>query len=332
MSVDPQIQRLLDARAKLPAIETLTITDARALMAARDIPGMRKPAVAIVAERVIDGPGGGLTLRIYTPPGVGPFPLMTFFHGGGFVLCSLDTHDGLCRNLCVGAGCVVVSVDYRLAPEHKFPAGIDDCLAATRWTVDYADALHGDAQRLMVAGDSAGGNFAAVTALRVRDEGGPTLCGQMLIYPVTDHYSADTASMRENAAGYGLTRAAMGYYWDHYLNNAGEARHPLAAPLRASSLAGLPPTLLVTAQYDPLRDEGEHYGAALVRAGVTVTMKRWLDVNHGFFFFPGVVDSATAAVDEASAWARAVFARCRRQTPIANGILASTPATASRSD
>ena len=308
MSVDPQIQRLLDARAKLPAIDSLAIAAARTLMAARDIPGMRKPAVAAVVERVIAGPGGDLCLRIYTPPGVGPFPLLTFFHGGGFVLCSLDSHDGLCRNLCVGAGCVVVSVDYRLAPEHKFPAGIDDCLAATRWTAAHAHSLNGDATRLMVASDSAGGNFAAVTALRLRDEGGPPLCGQMLIYPVTAHYSADTLSMRENAEGYGLTRAAMGYYWDHYLNNADEASHPHAAPLRAASHAGLPPTLLVTAQYDPLRDEGEDYGMALVRAGVKVTMQRCLRVNHGFFFFPGVVDSATLAVDDACAWARALFA------------------------
>ncbi len=257
------------------------------MMAARDIRGVRKPAVASVAQRIIDGPGGDLTVRIYTPVGVGPFPLMMFFHGGGFVLCSLDSHDGLCRNLCSGAGCVVVSVDYRLA--------------ATRWTAAHAHVLHGDVSPLLLAGDSAGANFAAVTALRIRDEGGPRLCGQMLIYPVTDHHSADTPSMRANAVGYGLTRAAMAYYWGHYLNHASEINHPHAAPLRAASLAGLPPTLLVTAQYDPLRDEGEYYGAALVRAGVTVTMKRWLGANHGFFFLPGVVDIATDAVDHACA-------------------------------
>ncbi len=309
MPIDAQIQRLLDARAKLPAIHTLSIADARSLMAARDIPGMRKPEVASVVERSIAGPGGPLTLRIYTPRGAGPFPLMSFFHGGGFVLCSLDTHDGMCRNLCAGIGCVVVSVDYRLAPEHKFPAALDDCLAATRWTAEHADELKGDATRLMVAGDSAGGNFAAVTALRARDEGGPRLCAQMLIYPVTDHYSADLPSMRDNAEGYGLTRAAMRYYWDHYLNDASEARHALAAPRHAASLANLPPTLIVTAEYDPLRDEGEDYGAALVRAGVPVTLRRWLGVNHGFFFFPGVVERATSAVDEACAWARDIFKR-----------------------
>ena len=309
MPIDPQIQRLLDARAKLPAIHTLSIAAARTLMAARDVPGIRKPEVARVMERSIAGPGGPLTLRIYTPQGAGPFPLLSFFHGGGFVLCSLDTHDGMCRNLCAGIGCVVVSVDYRLAPEHKFPAALDDCLAATRWTADHAGDLHGDAARLMVAGDSAGGNFAAVTALRARDEGGPPLCAQMLIYPVTDHYSADLPSMRDNAEGYGLTRAAMRYYWDHYLNDAGEARHPLAAPRQAASLANLPPALVVTAEYDPLRDEGEDYGAALVHAGVPVTMRRWLGVNHGFFFFPGLVERATVAVDEACAWSRDMLDR-----------------------
>ena len=195
------------------------------MMAARDIRGVRKPAVASVAQRIIDGPGGDLTVRIYTPVGVGPFPLMMFFHGGGFVLCSLDSHDGLCRNLCSGAGCVVVSVDYRLA--------------ATRWTAAHAHVLHGDVSPLLLAGDSAGANFAAVTALRIRDEGGPRLCGQMLIYPVTDHHSADTPSMRANAVGYGLTRAAMAHYWGHYLNHAGQISHPHAAPLRAASLAGL---------------------------------------------------------------------------------------------
>lgn len=309
MPVDPQIQRLLEARAKLPAIHTLSIADARTLMAAREVPGLRKPALADVREQVIDGPGGALRLRIYTPHGQGPFPLMVFFHGGGFVLCSLDTHDGLARNLCAGAACVVVSVDYRLAPEHKFPAGIDDCLAATRWVAAHAEVLNGDAGRVMVAGDSAGGNFAAVTALRARDEGGPALCGQMLIYPVTAHYSAALPSMTSNGEGYGLTRDGMRYYWDHYLNHGDEGEDARAAPLRAASLAGLPPALVATAEYDPLRDEGEEYAAALVRAGVPVSIQRWLGVNHGFFFFPGVVDKATAAVDDACSWARGVFAR-----------------------
>jgi acetyl esterase len=170
MPVDPQIQVFLNLRAKLPPLHTLSVADARLQMAARDIPGLRKPDVASVVNRDMQGPAGSLPLRIYTPKGEGPFPLMVFFHGSGFVVCSLDTHDGMCRNLCAGANCVVVSVDYRLAPEHKFPAAPDDCLAATRWVAQNASALNGDAGRVMVAGDSAGGNLAAVTALRARDE------------------------------------------------------------------------------------------------------------------------------------------------------------------
>src|SRR3984957_20504687 len=204
MPVDPQIQALLDLRAKLPPLHTLSVADARLQMAARDIPGLREPDVGPVIERDMQGPGGSLALRVYTPRGEGPFPLLVFVHGRGFVLCSLDTHDGMCRNLCAGAGCVVVSVDYRLAPEHKFPAGLDDCVFATSWVSEHAAELEGDAGRIVVGGDSAGGNLAAAAALRIRDEGGPALLGQLLIYPVTDYYDLGTPSMVENAEGYGL--------------------------------------------------------------------------------------------------------------------------------
>jgi acetyl esterase len=306
MPVDPQIQALLDLRAKLPALHTLSVADARAQMTARDIPGLRRPEVASVVNRDMQGPGGSLRLRIYTPMGENPFPLMVFFHGSGFVVCDLDTHDGLCRNLCAGSGCVVVSVDYRLAPEHKFPAAPDDCLAATRWVAANASALGGDVGRIVVAGDSAGGNLAAVTALRARDEGGPKLIGQLLIYPVTDYFQPGTPSMTENAEGFGLTRDGMIWFWNHYVRSAGDGVHPHASPLRAATLAGLPPALVVTAQYDPLRDEGESYAEALAKAGVAVEMKRWDGMNHGFFFFPGIVDKATQAVDAACDWVRHV--------------------------
>ncbi len=196
MPVDPQIQMLLDLRAALPPLHTLTVAQAREQFAARAFPGLRVPDIAQVTNRDMQGPGGSLALRVYTPlRGTGPevpFPLMMFFHGSGFVVCSLDTHDGMCRNLCAGSGCVVVSVDYRLAPEHKFPAGSDDCLAATRWAMANAAALGADPGQMFVAGDSAGGNLAAVTALRIRDSGGPPLLGQLLIYPVTDHYDPGT--------------------------------------------------------------------------------------------------------------------------------------------
>ena len=231
-----------------------------------------------------------------------------FFHGSGFVLCSLDTHDGMCRNLCAGAGCVVVSVDYRLAPEHKFPAGTEDCLHATRWAAAHAAELGADPARIAVGGDSAGATMAAVTAIRVRDEGGPALCGQLLLYPVTDYHTPGTPSYEENAEGYGLTRDTMKWFWAHYLNDASEGAHPHASPLRAADLSGLPPALVITAEYDPLRDEGEFYAEKLRTAGVPAALSRYDGVNHGFMFWAGIVDRAGAAMNEACEWLRGVFA------------------------
>ena len=309
MPVDPQIQVLLNLRAALPPLHTLSVEEARAHMAARAIPGLRIPEVASVVNRDMQGPGGSLPLRIYTPEGTGPFPLVVFFHGSGFVVCSLDTHDPMCRNLCAGAGCVVVSVDYRLAPEHKFPAAPDDSLAATRWAVDNAGALNADPSRVVVAGDSAGGNLAAVTALRIRDEGGPKLAGQLLIYPVTDYYDPGTPSMTENAEGYGLTRKGMEWFWNHYLADPSQAAHPHASPIKATDLSRLPPAYVISAEYDPLRDEAEYYADALTRAGVETKMRRWDGMNHGFFFFPGIVDKASAALDDSCEWLKGIFSR-----------------------
>jgi acetyl esterase len=309
MPIDPQIQTLLTLRASLPPFHTLSVADARAQFSARNVPGMRADEVAKIENRDMQGPGGSLGLRVYTPKGDGPFPLMVYFHGSGFVVCSLDTHDFMCRNLCAGTGCVVVSVDYRLAPEHKFPAAVDDCLAATLWAQANASALRADPGRVLLAGDSAGGNLAAVTALRIRDEGGPKLLAQLLIYPVTDHWTAGAVSMEENAEGYGLGKAGMIWFWNHYLSDASEAAHPHVSPLRANDLSRLPPALVLTAQYDPLRDEGEAYAEKLRAAGVEVSMKRWDGMNHGFFNLPGLVGKADQAVDETCAWVRGVLGR-----------------------
>ncbi len=308
MPVDPQIQAILDKAAGLPPTHTLSIAEARARYEARLDALPPPPEVAAVTERSVGGPGGPLKLRIYTPHGSGPFPVMVFFHGSGFVLCSLDTHDGMCRNLCAGAGVVVVSVDYRLAPEHRFPAAPDDCLAATRWAAAHAAELGGDPARIVVAGDSAGGNLAAVTALRIREEGGPKLCGQLLMYPATAHSSSDMPSYAENAEGYGLTRATMEWFWNHYASPE-DAQNPHAAPLAAADLSRLPPALVQTAEYDPLRDEGELYARRLAEAGVHVEMTRWEGMNHGFLFWAGRVDAATEAMREACAWVRRVAAK-----------------------
>src|SRR5205085_4334382 len=285
MPVDPQIQALLDRGTGVPATPTLPVDVARAQYEARI--ALMAPAadIASVRERTIDAAGGPLRIRIYTPHGTGPFPLLVFFHGSGFVLCSLDTHDGMCRNLCAGSSCVVTSVDYRLAPEHKFPAGIEDCLYATRWAAAHAAELGADARRVAVAGDSAGGNMAAVIAIRLRDEGGPALCGQLLLYPVTDYHTPGTPSYEENAEGYGLTRDTMKWFWNHYLSDPSEGTHPHASPLRARNLSRLPPALVVTAEYDPLRDEGELYAEKLRAAGVPIALTRYDGVNHGFMFW-----------------------------------------------
>ena len=306
MQVDPQVQAMLDEVAGLPAMHTLPVDIVRAGSEKRFALGGRRLPVGDIEDRAIAGPGGELKLRIYTPKGKGPFPLIVFFHGSGFVICSLDTHDTMCRHLCAGTAAVVVSVDYRLAPEHKFPAAPDDCLAATRWAGAHAAELNADPSRIAVAGDSAGGNLAAVTALRVRDEGGPALCAQLLIYPVTD---ADTnnASYRDNAEGYGLTREGMIWFWNHYLGNQADAANPHVSPLRAENLSGLPPAFMQTAEYDPLRDEGELYASRLIAAGVPTRLARYDGMNHGFFFWYDRIDTTRVAVKEACAWLRARF-------------------------
>ena len=307
MALDPVIAALLEASKDLPPVEALAAPEARAAMDARAA-ALKSlgPAVADISERSIDGPGGPLRLRLYRPAGEGPFPVILFLHGGGWVLCSLDSHDNVCRELCAGAEALVVSVDYRLAPEHRFPAAIDDSFAALAWVAAHAAEIGGDASRIAVAGDSAGGNLAAAAALKARDAGGPALVGQLLVYPVTDYPSDAMASYAENDEGYGLTRASMEHYWGEYLGDA-PADAPYAAPLRARDFAGLPPAFVITAQYDVLRDEGEAYAGALQAAGVPVEVTRYEGVNHGFFSLGGMVGTATEAVRDACDWLKARF-------------------------
>ena len=306
MPVDPQVQALLDDAIGLPPMHTLPVDVVRAGSEKRFALGGRRVPVGNIADRVIDGPGGDLKLRVYTPKGKGPFPLLMFFHGSGFVICSLETHDTMCRHLCAGTGAVVVSVDYRLAPEHRFPAAPEDCLAATRWAGAHAGELNADPARIALTGDSAGGNLAAVTALRVRDEGGPDLCAQLLIYPVTDA-GTDTRSYQENAEGYGLTRDGMIWFWNHYLADPAHGASPIASPLRAASLAGLPPAFVQTAEYDPLRDEGELYASRLIADGVPSKLIRYDGMNHGFFFWYDRIDTTRVAMKDACAWLKARF-------------------------
>jgi acetyl esterase len=264
--------------------------------------GLVSTPLATVEGRDIPGPAGTLRVRVYTPTGRGPFPLVVFFHGGGWVLGDLNTHDPMCRALCAGAESVVVSVDYRLSPEHRFPAALDDALATTRWAAAHAEEVGGDPARIAVAGDSAGGSLATATALRARDEGGPALRGQLLIYPVLGYHTPPTPSYIENAEGYGMTREAMVWFWEQYLADESQATHPHAAPLLAPDLRGMPPALVITAEYDVLRDEGKRYVERLRASDVPARLSRYDGVHHRFAELIGILDQADQARDEMCAW------------------------------
>jgi acetyl esterase len=243
----------------------------------------------------IPGPGGSIPARIYRP-GEDPTGILVYFHGGGWVIGSIVSAHGVCATLAERSGCVVASIDYRLAPEHVFPAAVEDAWAATCWIAEHAAELGGNG-RLAVGGDSAGGNLTAVVTMRAREQGLP-LEFQLLVYPVTDA-DLDTGSYRENAEGYWLTRDAMAWFWDQYVPTE-DRFHPEASPLRAEDLSGLPPALVITAEYDPLRDEGEAYAKRLTEAGVDVTLSRYDGLPHGFFRLPAKIDRSNDALREAA--------------------------------
>lgn len=295
----PELRALLEAidAEGAPRVENLSPEEAR-LAAIRDLKevGGEPEEVARVEDLQIPGPGGAMRLRIYTPEGGRPRPALVYFHGGGWVVCNLDTHDEVCRAIARQSGAVVVSADYRLAPEHKFPAPLEDVCAAALWVAANAERLGIDARRIAVGGDSAGGTLAAVVALRCRDEGGPALALQVLVYPVTNLAAFDTASYREFAEGYHLSRAQMEWFRGHYLARPEDAAHPHASPLLAPDLGGLPPALVITAECDPLRDEGEAYAERLVAAGVPVTLTRYPGTIHPFFSLAGVLPEGREAI------------------------------------
>jgi acetyl esterase/lipase len=310
MPLDPQAQALLEqmAASNMPERDTLTPEEVRANMRAMvGVLGEGEP-VARVEDRVIPGPAGPIPARIYTPTGTGPFPVLVYFHGGGWVIGDIETHDGTCRSLCNGAGCIVVSADYRLAPEHRFPAAPEDCYAATVWVARQATTFDGDASRLAVGGDSAGGNLAAVVSLMARDRGGPSLAFQVLIYPATDQ-RMQAPSIEENGEGYYLTTRDMVWFRGHYLANERDMADPLASPLLAPDLRGLPPALVITAEFDPLRDEGEAYGRKLAEAGVPATISRYDGMIHGFVRMAPVLDQGKVAIGESCRALQAAFAR-----------------------
>ena len=303
MPLDPQAQALLDQLAALgaPAFHEKTPEQARADTIAGIGAFGDPPEVAAVEDRTIPGPDGELPIRIYTPEGDAPHGGVVFFHGGGWVICNLDTHDGLCRELTNQAGVKLISVDYRLAPEHKYPAPAEDCYAATQWVVEHAAELDIDPARIAIAGDSAGGNLAAAVTLMARDRGGPQLAFQLLVYPVTDRDYGTDSYNEYGGEGNFVLKEDMMWFWDHYLRNDADAKEPYAAPLQAQDLSGLPPALVITGECDVLRDEGEAYAQRLSEAGVPTTNTRYPGMFHGFFGMNAILDRAREAQAEAAA-------------------------------
>jgi len=301
MALDPQVVSVIDliVKAGRPAYHTLSPKEARRLfLETRPASTPPAPQIGVVRDLTADGPLGTIPLRVYRPGGVPdsrPLPVLVFFHGGGWVIGDIETHDVVCRQVTAEAGISVISVDYRLAPENKFPAAVDDAWAATRWIAAHGAELGIDPARLAVGGDSAGGNLAAVVALLARDAGGPKISLQVLTYPVTD-LGAETKSYADLAEGYMLTRDSMRWFRAHYLSKEEDALDWRVSPIRATSLAGLPPALVITAGFDPLRDEGQAYALRLSEAGVSVDAVCFGGMIHGFVPMGRLIDTSFRAV------------------------------------
>ena len=305
MSLDPQAKALLDmlgADPDAPRLIDLPPAGGREMYRAManmlDLQGV---PIGKTEDRTIPGPAGDIPVRIYTPVAAGgTCPALVYYHGGGWVIGDLDTHDALCRTLANEAGCKVIAVHYRLAPEHPFPAAFDDAYAAVKWVEAKSSEIGIDPNRIAVAGDSAGGNLAAAVSLRAKAEKSPQIAFQLLIYPVTDA-PRGTQSYKDFAEGYFLEADGMDWFWNHYVVNAGaDPADPFAAPLRAPALAGLPPAYVVTAGFDVLRDEGKAYAEALKKAGVEVEYVNYEGMIHGFFNLQGALDVARDAVKAAA--------------------------------
>ena len=300
MPLHPQAVAFLEqmARQKTPSLDTLPIDITRRALILGSAPAPNPPSLARVENLNIQQTDGTLLpIRIYVPEGTGPFGSCLYFHGGGWVLNNIDTHDDLVRRLAAASGCVFVNVDYRLAPEHPFPAAIEDAYTALNWVHDHADEINCDPNRIAVSGDSAGGNLAAVVCLLARDRLGPPIAFQVLIYPITD-CNFERSSYHTNGEGYFLTRREMLWFWNHYVTSPEQMRSPYASPLLADSLHNLPPALILTAEYDPLRDEGEAYAEALRAAGVEVSLQQYDGMIHAFMKRIQQFDTATTAIQD----------------------------------
>ena len=310
--LDPDAAAVFKAfqEAGRPPYETLTPAEARAFyLQGRVVTNPEPPELKSANPLKIPSPDGAIPARVYTPTKLrqsgGLAPCLVFFHGGGWVIGDLDSHDVVCRKLAHEGELIVISVDYRLAPEHKFPAAVDDAIAATKWIADNAKPLGIDASRLMVGGDSAGGNLAAVVSLAARDGNGPKIAGQVLIYPATD-FAMKHPSHSEPETSLLLTHTVIRWFRDHYLNGLADGQDWRASPALAESFAGLPPAYVLTAGADPLRDEGNAYAARLQDAGVTVTTRTFPGQFHGFFTMGKLLQQANVAVSEIASWLKAL--------------------------
>jgi acetyl esterase len=312
VTLDPDAAAVFKAfqEAGRPAYETLTPAEARAFyLAARVVSNPEPPELESVRPLSIPAPHGSIPARLYTPKRLrktdGLAPCLVFFHGGGWVIGDLDSHDVVCRKLADQGELIVISVDYRLAPEHKFPAAVDDAITATKWIATNARQLGVDASRLTVGGDSAGGNLAAVVAISARDGNGPAISGQVLIYPATD-FAMTHASHREPETSILLTHSVIRWFRDHYLSGSADTHDWRASPVRAGTLIGLPPAYVLTAGGDPLRDEGDEYAKRLKEAGVPVTFRHFSGQFHGFFTMGKLLDQANVAAGEIATWLKAL--------------------------
>ena len=301
-TLHPQAESLLEdlAAERVPPVDALSPAAVRAASRERFVREESPDVGGDVRDLAIAGPDGDLPIRVYEPGDEGPHPVLVYFHGGGWVRGDLDTHDELCRDLTRRVGCLTISVGYRRAPEHPFPAAAVDAHGAFEWAADHVASLGGDPDRIAVAGDSAGGNLAAVTALMARDGDGPAPVHQVLFYPVTDH-AFDTDSYLEHPDDPVLSRAAMEWYWDQYLDRAIDGRHPYASPLAARDLSGTAPATVITAGVDPLRDDGRAYADRLADADVPVSYSEYDDVFHAFVAFPELDRAEEARAETASA-------------------------------
>jgi acetyl esterase len=322
MSLDPQVARYLQALAITDSEQASgsSLEEMRRQSEQSAIEQAGKPEqVALVIDRAIPGPGGDIPIRIYLPEGDGPFPVLMYFHAGGWVLGSIAYGDATCRAIVRGTPCMVVSVGYRLAPEHRFPAAPEDCYAATQWVATHAHEINADEQRIAVGGDSAGGNLSAAVALMARDRQGPALRLQVIIYGETAYYEPGTASYTTYAHGYGLTRDDMIWFWDSYLSQKEDATHPYAAPLLATDLSQLPPALIITAEYDPVCDEAEQYARRLHEYGIPTQLSRYHGMIHGFFRMFALFDQSKIALREVTNALATAFTQT--SNPLADGRL-----------